>query len=249
MRIQSIQSAHNSIIKQAIALKNKKARDIAGLYIAEGVRTCSTLFRSPHTLIRCIMTEDMRITVEQYTIPEIVVVPPELMKKISATETPSGLMGVFQKPQRPIAPLGPGLVLAQISDPGNMGTLIRTAAALNATTVVIVEGCDPWSPKVVQASAGTIGMISLYELSWQQLLHLRGSISLGALVTNAGISISDISSLHQQLLVVGNEAHGLPEEWESTCDIRITLPMPGQVESLNAAVAGSIALYVAYLQK
>ena len=108
---------------------------------------------------------------------------------------------------------------------------------------MIIEGVDPYSPKVVQASTGTIGMISLFQWSWQELLKNKGNLSLIALAVSGGKSPSEVTA-DNTLLVIGSEAHGIPKEWIEKCDDTLTLPMPGATESLNAAVAGSIALYV-----
>jgi TrmH family RNA methyltransferase len=126
-----------------------------------------------------------------------------------------------------------------------MGTLIRTAAALGKKTVIVAEGTDPWNIKVVQASAGTIGLVNIHSLSWRELLKKKGGRPLAALVVKDGIHPKKIDLSHA-LLVIGNEAHGLPTAWLRDCEYKITLPMPGNIESLNAAVAGSIAMYLAW---
>jgi RNA methyltransferase, TrmH family len=125
-----------------------------------------------------------------------------------------------------------------------MGTLIRSCAAMNYKTVVCIKGTDPWSPKVVQASAGTIGMVNIFQVTWDELIQNKQNLNLCALVVSGGNKPQDID-LSNTLLVVGSEAHGIPDEWLGQCEQKLTLPMPGKTESLNAAVAGSIALYLA----
>lgn len=129
-----------------------------------------------------------------------------------------------------------------MSDPGNVGTLIRTAAAMNFKTIICVDSVDPYSPKVVQASAGTIGCINLMQLTWDEIIEKKADIPLVALIVSGGKSVSDISA--HSLLVVGSEAHGIWEQWLLDCDEKVTIAMPGKTESLNAAVAGSIAMYL-----
>ena len=135
------------------------------------------------------------------------------MKKISSVTTPSGIIGVFALPiQPPLKKLGAGIVLANISDPGNMGTLIRTCVAMGKQTVVVIDGADPWNPKVVQATAGTIANVQIFQTTWQQMLTLKKSKNLvGMIVLNAQNSIN--KSHKNALFVVGNEAHVLPENW------------------------------------
>ena len=122
-----------------------------------------------------------------------------------------------------------------------MGTLIRTCAAFDKHSVVVVEGCDPYSPKVIQSSAGTIAQVTIFQWSWQELLEHKGSIELICLVPEGG-SIPYKINVPECLIVIGSEAHGIPEEWIASCQYKTTIPMPGGTESLNAAVAGAIAL-------
>lgn len=142
-------------------------------------------------------------------------------------------------------PLTAGIVLAKLSDPGNVGTLIRTAVAMNVHTVVCVETVDPYSPKVVQASAGTLAAVNLVQLSWDELMQQKGNLQLCALIVSGGKKPSELTNSNT-LLVIGSEAHGLPNDWFHACETTMTIEMPGNAESLNAAVAGSIALYLTF---
>lgn len=178
----------------------------------------------------------------------ITIVSDSVMNKMSSSVTPSGILGVFSIPKnQPLNQLNNGIVLAQISDPGNMGTLIRTAAAMNVKTVIIVEGTDPWSPKVVQATAGCLAFVNMFCIDWPTLVQSakQHNIKLVAMVVSGGKKPDELS-FENSLLVIGNEAHGMPEAWIHDCDAAMTLPMPGKTESLNAAIAGSIAMYLAY---
>ncbi len=242
-----ITSRTNALIKHIAQLQHKKYRLEHGEFIAEGERTCSTLIASGHTPLAVITTERMLPVAQKIGKEELITVVPEfVMEKMSSSESPSGLLCQFTIPLAPPpSALTAGIVLARITDPGNMGTLMRTAAALHIPSVVIIEGTDPWSPKVIQASAGTIGMVSLFQWSWQELLSYKRHYTLAALAVTGGKNPAKIS-LTNMLFVVGSEAHGIPHDWITQCDTTITLPMPGNTESLNAAVAGSIALYLAY---
>ncbi len=245
--MKTISSRTNPAIKHAASLHNKKYRAKHQQFIAEGLRSVSTLIHS-NNLPEALYVTENRVSDAQKLVDEyrIYLVEDHVMEKISSTSTPSGIVGVFPIPPEPSPDtLGAGIVLAQISDPGNMGTLIRTAAALNTQSIVIIQGTDPWSPKVVQASAGTIGIVSIFQWSWDKLQTHKGKNKLCALTIAGGKKPAEIDFKHT-LLVVGSEAHGIPEERVANCDEKLTLPMPGGAESLNAAVAGSIALYLAY---
>ncbi len=244
--MKKITSANNSLIKTvATLLTDASARYTQKQFVAEGFRTCKTLIESQQLQQLFVLDSMVTQAIKIASIEKITIINDQVLKKISNSKTPSGIVGLFTLPKQPEKPiLGPGIVLANISDPGNMGTLIRTAAAFNKKTVIIIEGVDPWSPKVVQASAGTIGMISVICCDWQTLLKSKGNLLLYALIVTGGKSIEAIEK-DKALLVIGNEARGISPEWLQACDEMITLPMPGGAESLNAAVAGSIAMYVA----
>jgi len=247
--MKAISSRTNPEIKHLASLHAKKYRTEHGQFIAEGIRACSTLITSGHQPIALYVTKSNLAKI-QHSIDEkdIVLVDDHVMEKISTSTTPSGIVGLFSIPKSPTPDqLTRGLVLAGISDPGNTGTLMRTAAALNAKSIVLVEGADPWSPKVIQASAGTIGMLTIFQWSWKELLAHKGNTKLCALIISGGKGPQEID-WRNTLLVIGSEAHGIPQEWVDACDTTVTLPMPGGTESLNAAVAGSIALYLASTQ-
>ncbi|MDP3889569.1 MAG: RNA methyltransferase [bacterium] len=245
--MKKITSRTNPEIKAVHALKEAKFRTEMKQFIAEGKRVCATLLHYKHNLVALYTTESQLATARSLVSENnIVLVSDHVMEKISTTTTPSELLGVFTIQKTPkIETLNSGLVLVNIADPGNMGTLIRSAAAFGAQSIIIIEGVDPWSPKVVHASAGTIGAISLFQLSWEQLLMHKKNNKLYALVVKNGKSPRNIS-FKNALLIVGSEAHGIPEKWIGDCDERITLPMPGKTESLNAAIAGSIVMYLAF---
>ena len=242
--MKTITSRANPLIKQIATLHNKKGRREYQQFIAEGIRTCKALIEAGHRPINLFVTASQLRNVQSIASEDqITAVDEHVMEKLSAATTPSGIVGQFPIPASPPSLEGDGLVLAQIADPGNMGTLIRTAAALNVKSIVIIEGVDCWSPKVVQASAGTIGTVKIFNWSFDQLQAKKGNRILHALVVEGGEKLAPLKETW--LLMVGSEADGIPREWIAESDHTITLPMPGKAESLNAAVAGSIALYIA----
>lgn len=246
----TILSRQNPEIKHLVQLHKRKGRNEHKQFIAEGIRTITSLYHSSMKMIQLYITEK---AAEQYKgelsqLPKhkMVMVGTQVMRKITTSKTPSGVLGLFTIPETPDPEqLTPGLVLVDMSDAGNMGTLIRTVAAMGCKTVVIINGVDPWSAKVVHATAGTIGMVNIYQLYWDELLQYKKNIPLYALVVSGGKNPQEIS-LKNSLLMIGSEAHGLSESFVEQADDKITLDMPGNTESLNAAVAGSIALYLAW---
>ncbi len=251
----TITSPYNPEIKTVVQLHDATERKKQNKCIVEGSRAISTFITHNHKLIVLYSTEKM-LTHARKLIPYrhqqeqcIKLVSDRVMHKIASTVSPSGLLAVFEIPAALKAEFVPvTLVLAQINDPGNMGTLIRTAAALTIKTVIIIEGADPWSPKVIAASAGTIAAVTVLQLNWQKLMLLskQHKLQLCALTPRGGKLPQELI-VNRTALVVGNEAHGLPPAWEQDCHERFTLPMPGGIESLNAAVSGSIALYLSIM--
>lgn len=241
-----ITSLQNPDIKKIVTLHDKKGRLQHKLFIVEGIRSVKAFLDAQWKPEQLFLTQAAYDGFSELTSNQnrVTLVSPEVMSKISTATTPSGILALFKIPEPVTLPvIKAGLVLAGISDAGNMGTLIRTAAAVGSTTIIIIEGCDPWSPKVVQASAGALALVSIFHMPWAELIRLKGNIALCALVVTEGKLPEEID-LCNALLVVGSEAHGIPAEWINECELRMTLPMLGKTESLNAAIAGSIALYL-----
>lgn len=248
-----ISSVNNEEIKEVAKLGSTKERSTQGRFIAEGIRVCTTLMQAGLKPEQIYVLDEEHAQQVKSAVSEkkITLVTPHVMEKMSQATTPSGLLGVFPIPSKPaLNTLSSGLVLAKIADPGNLGTLLRTAAAMNKRSVVLVSTVDPYSPKVVQSSAGFIAHLDIFRLDWDTLLKTKAKqkLKLIALVVQGGKK-PEMIDFNDSLLVVGSEAHGIPEAWLDTCDELMTLSMPGNTESLNAAVAGSVALYIACMRQ
>lgn len=246
--IKSITSGHNDTVKYLCSLHHAKYRKLEGTFIAQTERTIRALMSKLQPLQFFMTQEAYDKQTLTHDVSRITLVTPQVMRKISTLQESAGMIALFDIPGTKPTKLTKGIVLANISNPGNMGTLIRSAAAMNCQAVVIVEGTDPWDPKVVQASAGALASIDIIQLSWNELLTLKKDLKLCALVVKDGQS-PDTLKRDDILMVIGNEATGIPAQWLSSCELTCTLSMPGNIESLNAAVAGSIALYIAFVQK
>lgn len=239
-----ISSRNNPEIKQVAALHSSKERYARGKCIAEGIRTIETMIDGGIKPFAVYCTQAwVSHSVSKFPEPILTEVTDEVMEKISSSTTPSGILAVFPLSKKPIQDLSAGIVLATLADPGNMGTLIRTCAAMGKKTVCCIGGVDPWNPKVIQASAGTIAFVNILQGTWAELIHHLNTLSLYALVIKNGQELKTVEK-EDALIVIGNEAHGIPSAWLAECDKHYTLAMPGNIESLNAAVAGSIAMYL-----
>ena len=248
-----ITSSQNELIKLIRSLHLKKNRHEQGLFLVEGLRSLEVMRASRHELVYLFCTsgtETAALAFLAQNKSRLVVVSDAIMQAMSTQQSPQDVIGVFRLPQLiDLSTFWSGLVLYEISDPGNMGTIIRTAAALKIPAIVCIGGVDPYSPKVVSASAGYLGRVDIFMSSWETFYaHADDAgIPLAALVVSGG---EDMCSLPGGMgtFIVGNEAHGLPEAILQVIEKKLTIPMPGNTESLNAAIATSIALYVNYMK-
>jgi len=237
-----ISSVHHDDVKHIVSLQNRSYRYEHHQFVAHGTRTCQALIEH-YQPVTIYMTEDYYQS-HSFTAYDayIVGVSDRVMEKISGTTTPSGVCILFTIPEKHSLPKqGPGIVLMNIQDPGNMGTLIRSAAAMNINHVIIVDGVDPYNSKVIQSTAGCLQTVTIYQTSIEKLEEQN--LNLCGLIVKNGKN-PDTIDLSNTFLVVGNEAHGLSNEQIKLCTTTMTIPMPGNTESLNAAVAGSIGLYI-----
>jgi TrmH family RNA methyltransferase len=234
-----ITSTDNPLVKRLAALRDTGGRQDAGVFVVEGRRAIDGLLTAGWTPELVLVREDLACPTGW---PAVQLVGERVAGRISSAATPSGYVAVFPIPVgADVDPAVGGLVLAGVADPGNVGTLIRTAAAFAVPQVVVAGGADPFGPKVVQASAGALAAVRLHRFAGPEAL--AGGAPLCALVPRGGVG-PELLPAGARWLVVGGEADGIPAAWLAACAERLTLPMPGAaVESLNAAVAGAVAMY------
>ncbi|HEY6531078.1 MAG TPA: RNA methyltransferase [Acidimicrobiales bacterium] len=183
--------------------------------------------------------------------------PPGVLARVSATVTPQGLLAVA--PRRTVglgdvclAP-GPVVVLVDVADPGNLGTLVRAAEAAGAAGIVVAgSGTDPFGPKAVRAAAGSLLRLAVAEVG-DAAAAVRAIAAAGrrvvATVATGGEAPEDVDLSGPIAVLVGSEAHGLPAEVVAASATRVTIPIAATVESLNAAVAGAVVLFEAARQR
>jgi TrmH family RNA methyltransferase len=183
---------------------------------------------------------------------------PGVLDKVADTVTPQGLVAVAPRlpaalPTVVAATPEPVLVLVELADPGNAGTLVRTAEAAGAAGVVFAgASTDPFGPKAVRAAAGSVLRLPVAEATdaTEVLAALRaGGRRLVATVAAGGVAPEAVDLTGPVAVAVGSEAHGLPEAWVAAADHLLTVPLAAGVESLNAAVAGAVVLFEAARQR
>lgn len=234
-----IQAVDNPLVKELARLHDPSGRRAAGAFLVEGRRAIAGLLAAGWTPLRLCIREQEEIPAEW---PAAVILGERAAKRASAASTPSGYLASFALPDPgPLDPAAGGLILAGVADPGNLGTLLRTAAAFAVGQVACLGGADPFGGKAVQASAGAIAAVRLFRpQAWEVF---AGGAPLTALVPRGGQAPGAMAA-GRRWLVVGGEADGIPPAGLAACAERLSLPMPGgAVESLNAAVAGAIALW------
>ena len=242
--MKKITSRSNPLITQIVQLHDAKGRAEQGLFIAQGKNVISSLLASGMKMEYVFATTAQEPLVYEFsTDAQVILVDSSVINKISTLKTPSGIMGVFRIPQAPAwKQLTAGVVTANITDPGNLGTILRTCAAFGVKSLVTIDGVDLYNPKLVQASAGTLGLVTVFKSNWQEFIEHTKDFSKAALVVKDGIAIEKIKP-DNLLLMIGNEAHGIPHEWLEHCDKKVTIHMKGYAQSLNAAIAAGIAIY------
>ncbi len=171
---------------------------------------------------------------------ELLTVTREVLDRLAPTEHPRGPVAVLQTPDPAAIEDRNTVVLWGVSDPGNAGTIIRSAAAFGAAVAAGPDTVDPWAPKTLRAGAGAHFRVELGEI--EALTELRAKTTI-AMVVRGGIPLRELAAGEPWALVVGSEAHGLPDEVVAAADETVTIPMPGGTESLNAATAAAIVLY------
>lgn len=166
------------------------------------------------------------------------IVAPGLMAGVSTLPHPGRVVAVFRRADLPRGAAGPvGLALWRVADPGNLGTLLRTADALGPAFVALSPGCaDPTGPKALRASAGAVFRVPLAAFEEAPAPRV-------AFVPQGGVPLPELDLPEPVSFVLGAEREGLPDDVLATCESRATIPQAGQAESLNVAVAGAIALY------
>lgn len=236
--IQQITSNQNKLYKQWKKLSQKSERDKTALFLAEGKRLVDDAVASGW------VTE--LVVVQGNPVPEadvpVYVVRQQLFAGLAQTESPQGILAVCAKP--PAAPLqGDRLLVCDgVADPGNMGTLIRTAECSGMDGVVILPGCvDVYSPKVVRATMGSLFRLPLYFMDATALANQPHQLVITTLEGRENLYQATFS--HQVMIVVGNEAKGVSPQLAAMADKAVTIPMEGGAESLNAAMAGGIVMY------
>ena len=240
-----ITSRKNPLIQQVRRLlSSKKERENAGLFVADGTKLLAEAVRYYPGLKTVILSDGVQATLPECV--EVIRVPGEIMEYISPMETPQGALFLCALPEPAAFVPKPGmLVLDGIQDPGNMGTILRTADALDVP-VVLLEGCaDPYSHKTVRASMGAVFRVQPVQSTWEQVRTQCAEAGIALAVTALSDRAQDIrkADLAAMAVVIGSEGRGVRPEILEQADAQLIIPMNPHCESLNAAVAATIVMW------
>ena len=240
-----ITSRKNPLLQQVKKmLTSRKAREEAGLFVADGTKLLEEAVKYYPGLDTVILSEGVQAEVPETA--KVIRVPGDVMESISPMQSPQGALFLCRLPEKTAVTAKPGmLVLDGIQDPGNLGTMLRTADALDIP-VVLLEGCaDPYSHKVVRSSMGAVFRTPVVQSTWAELQTVCREAGIPIAVTALTDRASDIraAELSRMAVVIGSEGQGVRKEILDSADAELIIPMNPHCESLNAAVAATIVMW------
>lgn len=249
----------NPTVKFVRSLRDKKHRKREQRFLAEGLRLLTDAReggrvpeillmaqgRDPHPLL------DVLEQTVAAAGGDVLELPEDLLAKVTGKDNPQAVAGVFAEWDTGLATIdrhaAPIWLVAQaMRDPGNLGTMLRTADAVGAGGLILLDDCaDPFSVEAVRASMGAIFTQRLAQARWDDFIGwLRADEGqLVAASLREAVPYRGAPYAAPCFVMVGNESRGLPEDYEMACDLRVTMPMKGRADSLNAAVAGAVLAY------
>jgi TrmH family RNA methyltransferase len=249
----------NPTVKLLRSLRDKKHRKREGKFLAEGLRLLTDARESgrlPEMLVMAERREEhpllqaLLADVEAAG-GEILETSPEILSKITGKDNPQAVLGMFTEfdtslgaLDRSAAPIW--LVAQALRDPGNIGTMLRTGDAAGAGGLILIDECaDPFSAEAVRASMGAVFTQRVAQAPWDEFIAWlrQGPGQLVAASLRDAVPYRGAPYQAPCFILVGNESRGLPEEYEAACDLRVTIPMRGRADSLNAAIAGAVLAY------
>lgn len=245
MTEQRITSRKNPFLQQVKKLlSSKKAREEAGLFVSDGTKLLAEAVRWYPGLDTVILSDGVEAQVPEHV--RLIRVPGDVMESVSPMETPQGALFLCKLPEKKAFTPRPGmLILDGIQDPGNLGTILRTADALEVP-VVLLEGCaDPFSHKVVRSSMGAVFRTEVLRSTWAEVNTACAAAGIPIGVTALSDRAKDLRqwNLKTMAVVIGSEGQGVRKEILDAANAQLIIPMNPRCESLNAAVAATIVMW------
>ncbi len=258
--ITQVTSASNATLKRLRSLREKKYRRAEGLFLAEGLRICTEALDAgwvPKILLFATAKGDHPLVrrLVQATLGEggqVLETAPELLSGVTGKDNPQSVAAAYAPRALSLEDLEPGprtLVAERLRDPGNLGTLLRACDATGTGALILLdESADPTSVEAVRASMGAFFTVPCVQATTAEFLAWKarhGATLTGAALDPRAVDYRAAAYAPPALLMVGNEAQGLPEGLMASCDQLVIMPMRGRADSLNVAMAGTLLLYEA----
>jgi TrmH family RNA methyltransferase len=254
-----ITSLTNDTVKAVRALHMRKEREATGLFLAEGLKFIGEALdqgRAPRQLLVGLEAREHplldRAKAETLNAGgEVLTVTHPILEKISRRENPQTVLGVFEQAYTSLSAIRPEtapcwVALEQVRDPGNLGTIIRTADAAGCGGVILIGDCvDPFSVEAVRATMGSVFAVAIARATPAEFLAWRGSWPGSVIGTrlDATVGYRDAAYARPSLILMGNEQAGLTDALAAACDVNVKIPMRGRADSLNLAIATGVMVY------
>ena len=237
-------SKNNPLIKETAALKDKKARKQQGMFLVEGRKIAVVCQRSDFEIDRVFVAESYDGEIP-FAEDQIVRVSDDVFHFLSDEKSPQGILCRIKIPTRALtAPKGKCLLLDGVADPGNVGTIIRTANAAGYEEIYLTEECaDPYSPKSVRASMSGVFFTKIYRANRADILSVLSDTPI-VVADMGGANVFSFQAPKRFALAIGNEANGISDVVQEKAAHTVKIPMQSTQESLNAAISAGIIMYV-----
>jgi TrmH family RNA methyltransferase len=256
-----VTSLTNPTVKAVRGLHLRKERDQSGLFVAEGLKIVTEaveLGHAPRTLMYGKDAEGhplLKRAIQATLVArgEVIEVTQDILAKVSRRDNPQAVVAVFAQTYAPLTALDPGaapcfVALHRVRDPGNLGTIVRTADAAGCGAVILVgECCDPFSVEAVRATMGSIFAVPIVKATEAEFAGWRSSWPGSVVGTLLSADVDHRQAVYTKpaMILMGNEQQGLPPELAAACDVNVKIPMRGRADSLNLSVATGIMIYAA----
>jgi len=258
MELNIITSTQNEKVKLAYGLQNRARTRRKEMKIAlEGIKLVRDAMERGHkpTFIlydpEAIGRDIIKSLKKHAPNGEYLAVSSDVMKHIAEAEQPQGIIGVFPLPLPPL-PRNPTrvLILDEVSDPGNMGTIFRTAAASGVECVLLSPNCaDPYNPKVLRSGMGAHFRLPIVEVKWFEIENYCADLNVLVAMGEGDTRYDKVDWREKWALIIGNEGHGVSEQAKTLASAKIYIPMAKETESLNAGIATGVILFEAARQR
>ncbi len=263
---EKITSAQNPRLKRVVKLRTRRSRDRDGVFLIEGYRELQRAVDSGLVLEELFICPELYLGENEPQLVEraarkcgarVTTLPAPLFAKLAYRDRPEGLLAVAPQPDWSLERLKPGthpllVVACAIEKPGNLGTILRSADCVGAHGVIVCDrATDIFNPNVVRASIGTLFTVPVAEASSDRVLPWlrRHGVRTVATSPSADREYTECDLTEPTAIVLGSEQYGLDERWLAETDLSLRIPMAGQADSLNVAMAATVVLFEAHRQR